>query len=313
MSRLVDVSALAAREGLRVVEVLKEGYDHDVYLVERDGMRLVLKTIVRPQLRPNLQREIAYSTLVATLAECPPGWTVRTAAPRASGEHWVLRDHADAGPLLREDDLDSPEPLRRVARALADLDGLAPDPRGARPAYRDHAGEPRSDTGQRLTELERWVGVVDRAGALGRPAEAVLRSLRGGRDDVRPGLEVWDVKLDDFLDLPEGRVGLFDLEFAHLYGRRHYDVAALANKLAVRYAAPGAAAELLRAYVDAVRCDRAELARAASPVLAETLLSQLFDAVESGDGERAGRAGRLFGQCLDGGLEALLDEVAAAA
>lgn len=126
-----------------------------------------------------------------------------------------------------------------------------------------------------------------------------------------PVSEVWDVKLDDFLDLPEGRVGLFDLEFAHLYGRRHYDVAVLSAKLAVRYAAPAAAAELLRAYVDAVRCDRGELARAASPVLAETLLSQLFDAVEGGDGERVGRAGRLFGQCLDGGLEGLLDEVAA--
>lgn len=312
MSRLVDVSALAVREGFRVVEVLKEGYDHDVYLVERDGMRLVLKTIVRPQLRPDLEREIAYSTLIARLADCEPGWTVRTAVPHAFGAHWTLRDHVDAGPLVREDDLDAPEPLRRVARALADLDRIAPDPRCLRPVHRDGAGEPRCDAAHRVAELERWVGVVDAAGALSRPAAGVVRTLRDGRDDVCPGLEVWDVKLDDFLDLPDGQVGLFDLEFAHLYGRRHYDVAALFAMLGVRFAAPGAAAELLGAYADALPRDPGELARAASPVLAETLLSQLFDDVESGDGERAGRAGHLFSRCLDGGLEDLLQVAMAA-
>jgi hypothetical protein len=48
-------------------------------------------------------------------------------------------------------------------------------------------------------------------------------------------------------------------------------------------------------------------------VLAAMLLSRLFDGVESGDGERAARAGRLFGRCPNGGLDGLLDEVAAAA
>lgn len=48
-------------------------------------------------------------------------------------------------------------------------------------------------------------------------------------------------------------------------------------------------------------------------MLAETLLSQLFDAVEGDDAGRVERAGGLFARCLDGGLPALLDEVATAA
>jgi hypothetical protein len=76
----------------------------------------------------------------------------------------------------------------------------------------------------------------DALGAL--DGDALLRRLTDDRPRIQPGFEMWDVKLEDFLDLPDGHVGIYDLEFAHLFGRRHYDVARLYATLAVPYTLP---------------------------------------------------------------------------
>jgi hypothetical protein len=307
MSHLVDVESVAQREGFVVATVVKEDYDAHVYLVEHRGQTRVLKTITRPELRPNLVRDIAYSALVATLTAAGGDWMIRASAPVASGDGWVLREFFAADPLLDVDDVDHPPALQRLGAALADLDRLSPDPASRRPAYRDEAGEPVADDTRRLAELARWVRELAEQHALGAvDGEALLRRLTDDRPRIRPGFEMWDVKLEDFLDLPDGHVGIYDLEFAYLFGRRHYDLARLDATLAVPLHAPGPAAVLLRAYLQTVPLRREAVAPACLQVLVETLLAELYDATLDQSPSRQHDARQQIERCLTDGIDELL-------
>jgi hypothetical protein len=307
MGQFVDVEALARRQGFTVVTVVKEDYDHNIYVVEQDGQQRVLKTITKPRLRRNLAREIAYLTLLATLASADSGWTIRVGVPLATGDGWILRDLVAAPPLLCAEGLNRSEALARVGHALADLDRLSPDAAARRPAYRDEAGEPVVDEAHRMAELNRWVRELDARDALGAlDAGTVLRQLADGRAKVQPGFEVWDVKFDDFLDLPDQKVGIYDLEFAHLFGRRHYDVARLYGTLAVPFDAAGPAAELLRTYLTASSRPVEAVAPACLPVLTEALLAELYDATLADEAARQTRAREQLARALTGNLDALI-------
>lgn len=298
---------LAKREGFVVVKIIKEEYDHHVYVVDQHGKRRILKTITKPELWPNLARDIAYSALIATVTSADTNWTVRSSAPLASGDGWLLRELLDAGPLVDVDDLNHPRKLDRLGAALANLDTLSPDPASRRPAYRDQAGEPVADDGYRLAELERWVRDLQASAALAElDAESLLRRLVDDRPRIQPGFEMWDVKLEDFLELPDGKVGIYDLEFAYLYGRRHYDAARLFATLTVLLGAPGPAVALLRAYLSASRLPLKAIGPACLPVLTETLLAELYDATLTQATDRQHSAREQLKKCLTGGLDALL-------
>jgi hypothetical protein len=316
MSQLVDVESLAHREGFVVRQVVKDDYDAQVYVVEHRGQTRVLKTMTRPELRPNLIRDIGYSALVATLSSAGGDWVIRSSAPVASGDGWVLRELLAADPLLEVADVEGaaevhdvrrPAALRRLAAALADLDRLSPDPVGRRPAYRDEAGEPVADDGQRQAELARWVRELAGRGALGElDGDVLLGRLAEDRGRIQPGFEMWDVKLEDFLDLPDGRVGIYDLEFAYLFGRRHYDLARLYATLAVPLRAPAAAAVLLGTYLEVSAVPREALAAACLPVLAETLLAELYSGALARSERRQHDARRQLARALAGGIDELL-------
>jgi hypothetical protein len=140
---------------------------------------------------------------VATLTAAHGDWIIRASAPIASGDGWLLRDFFAADPLLDLDDTDQPPALERLGAALASLDRLSPDPASRRPAYRDEAGEPVVDDARRLTELARWVRELAEQDALGGlDGDDLLRRLTEDRPRIQPGFEMWDVKLEDFLDLP---------------------------------------------------------------------------------------------------------------
>ncbi|NHC47597.1 phosphotransferase [Motilibacter aurantiacus] len=308
MPQIASLDEITSSQGLTVTKVLKEDYDHNVYLVEQGGRQLILKTINDEGLEQNLRRDVGYSFVLATLAAADPSWTLRASAPVATGGSWMLREALDAEPLLDPDALTS-EAAAAVGRALADLDRLSPDVVARRPDYRNGAGQPVEDEQHRLAELERWVDGIDEASGLGELDREELRSaLESGRQAVHPGFEVWDVKLDDFLGLPEGKVAMYDLEFAHLFGRRHYDVAKMYATLAVVHGEPGPAAALLEAYQGESRLPDDRLIAAFLPVCTETLLAELKDAVDA-DGDsgrsRAAQARELLAGCLAGRVPGL--------
>src|SRR3954468_19720595 len=141
MPQLASLDEITKAQGLTVDKVLKEDYDHNVYLVSKDGRSLILKTINDEQLELNLRRDVAYSTVLWSLAAADPSWTLRASAPVMVGESWMLREALDASPLLDEDDLTA-DAAREVGRALADLDRLSPAASSRRPDYRNHAGDP---------------------------------------------------------------------------------------------------------------------------------------------------------------------------
>ncbi|NHC15120.1 phosphotransferase [Motilibacter deserti] len=311
MPQLPSVDEITTSQGLTVTKVLKEDYDHNVYLVERDGRQLILKTINDEGLERNLRRDIAYSFVLATLAAADESWTLRASAPVATGESWMVREALDASPLLDPDRLTA-DAAAAVGRALADLDRLSPDVAARRPDYRNGAGEPVEDEQHRLDEMERWVAEISDASGLGElSGPELLEALRSGRAAVHPGFEVWDVKLDDFLGLPGDKVAMFDLEFAHLFGRRHYDVAKMYATLAVVHGEPGLAATLLEAYQRESCLPDDRLISAFLPVCAETLLAELKDAVDGEDEERAARARGLLASCLRGEVAGLASASAA--
>jgi hypothetical protein len=105
----------------------------------------------------------------------------------------------------------------------------------------------------------------------------------------------------------DGHVGIYDLEFAYLYGRRHYDVARLYATLAVPLRAPRPAAELLRSYLRASPLPSDDIAPACLPVLIETLLAELYDATIAASPTRQHDARQQLQRCLSGGLDGLLD------
>src|SRR3954447_2329911 len=184
MPQLPSVDEITRAQGLTVTKVLKEDYDHNVYAVSRGGQSLILKTINDEGLELNLRRDVAYSTVLWTLAAADPSWTLRASAPVAVGESWMLREALDASPVLDESALKA-DAAREVGRALADLDRLSPAASSRRPDYRNGAGEPVEDEQHRLSELSRWVSEIADACALGSlDAHRLLESLRSGRDAV---------------------------------------------------------------------------------------------------------------------------------
>lgn len=308
MPAYVDVDALLKHRGWTLLETVKRADDHEVHVVEVSGARLVLKTNTSADLVVGQRREVGAALLLHAIAQVDPHWTVRTSIPLEVGDGWLLREHVDAPPLLEEGNVDRPDRLDRLARALADLDRLAPDPAASRATYRDPASEPRATPEDRKQELARWVDELSERGAVGDlDAVRVLERVRAGVQAVRPGFEVLDVKFDDFLDLPDGSVGLYDLEWAHPFGRRYFDLARLWARLAVDAGAPGAASRLLGSFLQATPLPTGQLAPALLPVLREVLLSSLYAAADEGDDARAARARRLLADALDDDLDRLLD------
>jgi len=310
LAALETVDDVVARLGLTLRKVLKEDYDNNVYLVDRDGTPRILKMLADPKLLPNFRREIAYTCLLASLAAADESWTLRVSAPVATGEGWMLREVVDGEPVLDVHGPYDDEAVHRLAAALADLDRLSPDPASRRPDYRNGAGEPVADENDRVAELRRWVEeAVDEGEVEGLTRDEIVDRLREGRAAVQPGLELWDTKLDEFIAVDHGKVALFDLEFAHLFGRRHYDLAKLYASLAVHGTGDRGSGRLLTAYVAASSLEQEDVLRAALPVLAETLLAQLYDAVTQpaeGAADRRRRSGNLLARALLGDVDALM-------
>jgi hypothetical protein len=299
--RLPDVSALARRERFTIREPLCRSYDHDVFLIEQGGERRILKVITDITAATNIWREVTYCRLLHSLAETMPEVTFRTRTVLAAGDGWYVGELLDAPPLL---DGDYGSAIPRLAAVLADFDALAPAGGAHEPQYRDPTALPNSCATQRLTELERWLDTIVQRGPLSR-AEAgrTLEHLRATMEDVRPGFEMWDVKLDDFLDMPEDKVGVYDLEFAHLFGRRYYDLGRLYATLFCCAASRAFAPLLLGEFLKRTPRPMADIASSCLPVFAAQAVARLHDAV-TGDADPA-LPRELLDRCRSGDLEAL--------
>lgn len=289
-----------------IVKVLRESYDHNVYVIEQGGERRVLKVVTDPAAQPNLEREVTYCGLLHSLVKARPDFAFRTAPIRAFGDGWFIRELIDA-PLLIDPDRAHPQEYERAAprwaRVLADFNRIGPS--AGRPTYRDPSGQPVASEQDRLDELEGWVAAS--LGALpDSMGEQTLDYLRATIGDVQLGFEMWDVKPEDFLDLDDGKVGVHDLEFAHLLGRRYYDLAKLYSILRLGLGLASAAVRLLSEFVELQPLPPRELARAALPVFAAEALGQLQDAVQTGEDDGVVRAQGVLGRCLSGEFSSLL-------
>jgi hypothetical protein len=304
VTELVDPWDLAERASFEILSELRHSYDHHIYLVERAGERCILKTVADPAVKPNLRREIAYSGLLRSLTEARPELSFRVPEVHAFGDGWVVRELIDAPPIVNPGNASAwayEGAAPRWARVFADFDMLAS--LKGRPSYRDPSGQPVATEEDRLAELERW---VNGSWAVIPDPQRTLDYLRKTLADVEVGFEMWDVKAEDFLDLEDGRVGVYDLEFAHLFGRRYYDLAKLSTILCIGLRRPQAAARLLGQFAELQPARHDDLARALLPVIAAQVMGKLHDAVEAGDAEGVEIAQDLLSACLEERLDALL-------
>lgn len=287
MSKLAQptvVDKLRQHTNFEVVETIQNNERYLLCEIEQNGQTRILKIANDPELTPNLLREVENNLFLSTVSEYRNNNHIEVRNIHSHGKGWYIGDHFD-GPLLfsgqpiKKMDASVSEASQRLSQLFAELESYTPAGLFGLPVYAYKNGRSTVQFRERLHEIEQHKDIACRGGFLSEvSARRIIDYIHQHKDSVTTALELWDLEPWELFALEDDHIGLIDVEYMNLRGRRYFDIVWNYHRLWADLKSPAAAKRFLQAYLERKEVNQHEFAR---PFLAQfgmKLIGYLRDA-----------------------------------
>ena len=143
--------------------------------------------------------------------------------------------------------------------------------------YLDADGKPTKDFYDTVDTLEIWAKIAIDGNFLQRgQADAIITYVKEHLGEVKYGVELYDLEPWEMFVLPEYKLGVIDLEYLNLRGRRHFDAVYNYLRLWLDAKRPAIARAMLERYVEI--CGQEKMETAFLALFGVKLMGYLMDA-----------------------------------
>lgn len=287
MSKLAQptvVDKLRQHTNFEVVETIQDNERYLLCEIEQNSQTRILKIANDPELIPNLLREVENNLFLSTVSQYRSNNHIEVRNIHSHGKGWYIGDHFD-GPLLfnsqpiKKMDTSVAKASQHLAQLFAEIESYTPAGLFGLPVYTDKHGRPTVQFRERWHEIEQHKDIACRGGFLTEAsARRITDYIHQHKDSVTSALELWDLEPWELFYLGGERIGLIDVEYMNLRGRRYFDIVWNYHRLWADLKSPAAAKQFLKSYLERKEVDQHEFTRPFLVQFGMKLIGYLRDA-----------------------------------
>lgn len=247
--------------GVTIKEVLQDNHRHAVFLVEQNDEERIYKAANTEEFIQNISLSVQNYHYINALVSSNPNSVFR---PRRiyqfnADEGWFIGENFNVPPIFAKEPIeDHTNACELVATYmvpfLAEAAANTSINYSQTPLYSDNNPDPSKRIDNRMRELGAYAQTAVQANLISSTyAARLIDIIRDGIDSIKTGIELKDLSTWEMFILPEGKLGIVDLEHLDTAGRKHFDVVWQFNTLWSTQLNQAAARTLLREYRQAVR------------------------------------------------------------
>ncbi len=238
------------------IKTIQDNHRYKVSIIEQDGEERILKKCNDPELAGMLYHDVRSSFYLETVRSYNIESVFRVRKIYSYGDDWYIAEKFDGDKLYERRPVRSLEYDIRIARDLYapfiyETSVYTPQVMLGKNPYVDVQGEPTKNYHDAIAELERHARVAVEGNFLDkRQAETIIAYVRKHLKEVKYGVELYDLEPWEMFVLPEYQLGVIDLEYLNLRGRRHFDVVYDYLRLWLDVKRPAVARAMLQRYME---------------------------------------------------------------
>lgn len=246
---------LQLHTNFELLETIQDNERYLICLIRQEGQKRILKVARDPELIPNLVKEVDNTQYLSTVTGYREDTMLWLRTIHSCGWGWYIGSHFDE-PLLfkrgpgKNEEETSAEPAKKLARLFAEMESYTPVGLKGKPLYIDGNNAPTVRFKNKMREMEKLAGIAQEGGFLTEDASRRITDfIYKNYHTVTSSIELWDLEPWEVFQLKGGKLGIIDLEYTDLAGRRYFDIVWNYHRLWAELKLPGAAKTFLKEFI----------------------------------------------------------------
>lgn len=249
------VNKLQLQMGFEITENIQDNHRYRLCAIRQDGKKRILKVVKDPELISNLTTEVNNTIYISTVSKHRENVLFRVRSIYSFGEGWYIGEHFDGSTLFKKRPIKDvnqkvEKATDRLALLFADIESYTPAGIIGKPVYTDRHGNWNKRYKTRLQEVKRHMRVARAGGFLSRKdSDRLWDYINKNAESVTSCMEMFDFEPWELFELDKGVLGVIDVEYVDLAGRRYFDVVWNYLRLWADLESPEAAKKFLKNYL----------------------------------------------------------------
>ena len=238
------------------IKTIQDNHRYKVSIIEQHGEERILKQCNDPELAGMLHHDVRSSFYLETVRSYNIESVFRVRKIYSYGDDWYIAEKFTGDTLYERKPVRSLDYDIRIARDLYapfiyETSVYTPQVMLGKNPYVDAQGEPTKDYFDCIEELERHARIAVTGKFLKQDqADQIIAYVREHLKEVKYGVELYDLEPWEMFVLPEYKLGVIDLEYLNLRGRRHFDAVYNYLRLWLDVKRPAVARAMLQRYME---------------------------------------------------------------
>lgn len=247
-----------------LLETIQDNERYSVYLIRQEDQKRILKVARDPELAPNLIKEVDNTQYLSTATKYREDTILQLRDVHSCGWGWYIGGHFDEALLFSRGENNNEEEkakksARKLAHLFAEMESYTPVGLKGKPLYVDENNLPTERFEKRMREVEKLTGIAREGGFLSEDASRRISDfIYEHLHTVTSSIELWDLEPWEVFELEDGKLGLIDLEYTDLAGRRYFDIVWNYHRLWAELKLPEAAKTFLGEFIRGKEIDDQE-------------------------------------------------------
>jgi hypothetical protein len=238
----------------RLLKTLQDNHRYKVSLIEQDGEERILKQCNDPELASMLHHDVQSSFYLEAVRSYNIESVFRVRQIYSYGNDWHIGEKLHGEILFPHETKRSLEDEIKIAEELYapfiyETCIYTPQVMLGKHPYVNEQGTPNKDFHTVIGKMREWADIAVKGRFIKKDeAELIIDFIQKHLKEVRYGIELYDLEPWEIFLLPDYRIGIIDLEYTNLRGRRHFDMAYNYMRLWLDVKRPRVAMATLRRY-----------------------------------------------------------------
>lgn len=249
-----------------LLETIQDNERYLICLIRQEGQKRILKVAQDTELIPNLIKEIENTQYLSTVTKYRKDTILQLRDVHSCGWGWYIGEHFDKALLFNRGESNNEEEkakrsAKKLAYLFAEMESYAPIGFKGKPLYVDEDNSPTKRFERRMREVAKLTSIAREGGFLSEDASRRITDfIYEYSHTVTAGIELWDLEPWEVFELEDGKLGLIDLEYTDLAGRRYFDIVWNYHRLWAELKLPEAAKTFLGEFIRVKEIDNQDFA-----------------------------------------------------
>lgn len=264
------------------IKTIQDNHRYKVSIIEQEGQERILKQCNDLELAGMLFHDVQSSFYLETVRKYNIESVFRVRQIYSYGDDWYIAEKFDGDKLYERKPVRSLEYDIRIARDLYapfiyETSVYTPQVMLDKYPYIGTDGKPNKEFHDVIDTLHKYAEIAIEGNFLNKEqAGQIIDFVQGHLCEVKYGVELYDLEPWEMFVLPEYKLGVIDLEYLNLRGRRHFDMVYDYLRLWLDIKRPAVARATLERYIEI--CGPEELDGAFLSLFGVKLMGYLMDA-----------------------------------